>query len=248
MAMRLALPLLMLCEPAGASTPHILTDTPSWLRLRPVLTDFFAADMDAPVVAPAATSNLSSACGGCSSRGWCGSDARCACNAGYSGPHCEYAGPAWTATPQPGLVPKSRAHHSLTAADDGRLYLFGGATYMYGTPSRLNDLHYYTPSTHRWTTPYASGHWPAHRSGHTGAFVRGSLGPRIVIFGGIDGTGAYTSTLDIYAVDEQRWSRPAVGRAPPPRARHAAVGLSGGGLAAMWLFGGGSAPAPVACG
>ena len=29
-------------------TPHILSDTPSWQRLRPVLQDFFASDMDLP--------------------------------------------------------------------------------------------------------------------------------------------------------------------------------------------------------
>ena len=36
-----------------------------------------------------------------------------------------------------------------------------------GKAHRLNDLHYYTPATRRWTTPYAVGHWPSHRSGHS---------------------------------------------------------------------------------
>ena len=64
---------------------------------------------------------------------------------------------------------------------------------------RLNDLHYYTPATRRWTTPYALGHWPSHRSGHSTTLVSGGPeGPRLVVLGGIDGDGAYTADLDVY--------------------------------------------------
>ena len=210
--------------------PHILSDTPSFLRLRPNLYELFSNDMDLP-----AGGNASVACD-CGGRGRCIADA-CSCDAGYSGSRCQHVGPAWTAAPQPGLAPKSRAHGSLTAAADGRLYLFGGATFLDGKAHRMNDLHYYTPATRRWTTPYAVGHWPDHRSGHTGTIVSDLL----VIFGGVDGEGEYTATLDVYALSEQRWSRPAVGRSPAPRARHAAVALGGeGSVGSVWVFGGGS--------
>ena len=93
-------------------TPHILSDTPSWQRLRPVLQDFFASDMDLPA------SRNTSAAPVCSGRGQPAAEVGgwCSCDNGYTGAKCEYAGPAWTIGPQPGLVPKSRAHHSLTAA------------------------------------------------------------------------------------------------------------------------------------
>ena len=217
-------------------TPHILSDTPSWQRLRPVLQDFFASDMDLPA------SRNTSAAPVCSGRGQPAAEVGgwCSCDNGYTGAKCEYAGPAWTIGPQPGLVPKSRAHHSLTAAADGRLYLFGGATSVGGEAHRMNDLHYYSPATRRWTTPYAVGHWPSHRSGHTGTFIAGgSGGPRLVIFGGVDGNGAYSSTIDVYALDEQRWARPNVQQSPPARARHAAVALGGLSSGRLWVFGGG---------
>ena len=217
-------------------TPHILSDTPSWQRLRPVLQDFFASDMDLPA------SRNKSAAPVCSGRGQPSAEVGgwCSCDNGYTGAKCEYAGPAWTIGPQPGLVPKSRAHHSLTAVADGRLYLFGGATSVSGKAHRMNDLHYYSPATRRWTTPYAVGHWPSHRSGHTGTFIAGgSGGPRLVVFGGVDGDGAYSSTIDVYALDEQRWSRPNVQQSPPARARHAAVALGGLGSGRLWVFGGG---------
>ena len=144
---------------ALAGGPHILSDTPSWLRLRPNLAEYFSADMD---LLPPNASSLPRPCG-CSGRGSCAGEdgSRCACEPGYTGARCEFVGPAWAMAPQPGLVPKSRAHGTVTAVGE-HLYMFGGATYLNGRAHRLNDLHYYTPSTRRWTTPYAVGHWPEH--------------------------------------------------------------------------------------
>ena len=43
------LAMLMTATPTSSRLePHILSDTPSWRRLRPVLSDFFADDMDMP--------------------------------------------------------------------------------------------------------------------------------------------------------------------------------------------------------
>ena len=229
---------------AASTLPHVLSETPSWMRQRPDLYHFFAADMDAAPIKTNATAAAASC--DCSGRGDCAGDSgACECRPGYSGARCEFAGPSWTILPQPGLTPKSRAHHSLTAVGE-RLYLFGGATFLDGKAHRLNDLHYYTPSTRRWTTPYAVGHWPAHRSGHTATLVPdGAGGPRLFLFGGIDGDGGMTADLDVYEVNSQRWRRPPIERAPQPRARHAAVALGGTGLGSLWIFGGAVRPPPL---
>ena len=236
--------MLLLSGMAGAATvPHILSDSPSFYRLQTDLHTFFARDMDAAATTATGAVNTTSVV--CSGRGHLklhGADGStsCSCDAGYTGESCEFAGPSWASVPQPGLVPKNRAHHTLTAVGDDRLYMFGGATFLDGSTHRLNDLHYYTPSTRRWTTPYAVGHWPAHRSGHTTTLVAAGARPaRLIVIGGIDGDGTYTNSLDVYEVEAQRWSRPRIERAPPPRARHAAVALDGSGKGRVWIFGGG---------
>ena len=227
-----------------AGPPHVLSDTPSaWLAHKTTadLAAFFSADMD--LLPPNNTTSPSTQCSG---RGTRDPDGACGCRGGYSGDTCQYAGPSWLArVPQPGLAPKSRAHHTLTKVGE-RLYLFGGAAFVNGRAHRLNDLHYYTPSTRRWTTPYAEGHWPAHRSGHSTTLVTDSAGDgaRLIVFGGIDGDGAMSSAVDVYEVEAQRWRRPAIYRAPPPRARHAAVALGGSASGSVWIFGGAVRPPP----
>ena len=223
--------------------PHILSDTPSFHRLHLDWHDFFGRDMDL-LHGPAASNTT------CSGRGFlAGEPAACSCDAGYTGTRCEYAGPSWSALQQPSQVPKSRAHHTLTVAGEDRVYLFGGATFLDGKTHRMNDLHYYTPTTKRWTTPYAMGHWPAHRSGHSTTLVQaGAHGARLLVLGGIDGDGVYTNSLDVYELDAQRWSRPRIESAPPPRARHTAVALGGSGLGSVWLFGGRARAPPSSAG
>ena len=80
---------------SGGSMPHILSDTPSWLRLRPTLTDYFADDMDATPLEAAAANRSSAGTCDCSGRGRCFGGATCSCNDGYTGSRCEFAGPAW---------------------------------------------------------------------------------------------------------------------------------------------------------
>ena len=213
-----------------ASPVHILSDTPSLLRKQATVQTFFAADVDRP------SSNATAAA--CSGRGAsAGAGRPCTCWPGYSGRACEFAGPAWVPAQQPGLVPASRSLHSLTPVGR-RLYLFGGMTYLGGKAHRLNDLHYYNVDTHRWTTPFASGHWPTHRSGHTTTLVRAGSdnAEKLYVFGGIDGTDAYCADLDVYTVARQTWARVAAnGPAPSARSRHAAAALGAGSL---WIFGG----------
>ena len=201
------LSLLLVAAAWKGDTPvHILSDTPSWLRKQPAVEAFFSADVDHHPVP--AGSNMSSLLHVCSGRGLLTADGvSCSCWAGYSGVSCEFAGPAWSSVAQPGKVPASRAYHSLTQVGR-RLYIFGGMTFLYGKTHRMNDLHYYNIDTRRWTTPYASGHWPAHRSGHTATLLqKGDSTSHLFVFGGIDGSDLYCADLDVYSLESQTWAR-----------------------------------------
>ena len=200
---------------SGDAPVHILSDTPSWLRKQPVVESFFAADVDRPSHALARPPNASSTLLMCSGRGARMAEGACSCWAGYSGTACEFAGPSWVRLPQPGRVPASRAYHSLTQAGR-RLYLFGGMTFIGGKAHRVNDLHYYNIDTRRWTTPYANGHWPAHRSGHSATLIRkrDSSAERLFVFGGMDGLDMYCADLDVYTLETQTWARYAACRRP----------------------------------
>ena len=158
---------------AALNGTHILSDTPSYLRTRGVVSRLFSEDIDVSSwtseLPPEWGVNVTAASGvcECSGRGSCPSGSTvCACSSGHSGTHCQYAGTAWVMSPLPASVPKARAYHTLTPVGD-RLYMFGGMTYISGRANRLNDLHYLDTRSRRWTTPYSTGHWPAHRTSHT---------------------------------------------------------------------------------
>ena len=226
----------------GSAPSHILSDTPSYLRTRGALQKLFTDDLDAARSASRVALVSSGACD-CSGRGTCGANSTvCTCNSGHSGARCQYAGTAFVMAAIPANMPKARAYHTLTAVGD-RLYMFGGMTYTNGKANRLNDLHYLDTKTHRWTTPYATGHWPSHRTGHSTTLMvggKGGKGPRLIVFGGINSQDAYCADLDVFAIDSQQWSRLAIENAPPSRARHTAVALGGERAGAMMVFGGAS--------
>ena len=230
---------------AALNGTHILSDTPSYLRTRGVVSRLFSEDIDVsswtselPLEWGVNVTAASGVCE-CSGRGICPSGSTvCACSSGHSGTHCQYAGTAWVMSPLPASVPKARAYHTLTPVGD-RLYMFGGMTYISGRANRLNDLHYLDTRSRRWTTPYSTGHWPAHRTSHTATMVVGAdSGPRILVFGGINSQDAYCADLDVYDVVKQQWSRLAIDGGPPTRARHTAVALGGERAGALMVFGG----------
>jgi len=235
--------------PFGVSSrstpPHVLSDTPSYLRARGVVSRLFSDDVDVSMwkaEVPDWGSNHTSWKPGvcdCSGRGSCPQNSTvCQCSSGHSGAHCQYAGTAWVMAPLPSTVPRARTYHTLTPVGD-RLYMFGGMAYINGKANRLNDLHYLDVKSRRWTTPYSTGHWPAHRTSHTATLLVGPLsGPRLFVFGGINGKDAYCADLDVYDVAKQTWSRLAIEGGPPTRARHTAVALGGERAGALMVFGG----------
>ena len=190
---------------AAEPNSHILSDTPSYLNRAPILASFFSVDVDRNATSSA-----------CSGRGLQLGEPRheCHCNPGYSGVSCEHPGAAWSSgrlalshtaalVSAGGSLPKARAYHTLTPVGD-RLYMFGGMAYISGQAHRLNDLHYLDVKSRRWTTPYSTGHWPAHRTSHTATLMVGpQSGPRLFVFGGINSKDAYCADLDVYDVAKQ---------------------------------------------
>lgn len=155
---------------------------------------------------------------------------------GWSGPlkrrACCRDGAAYDAV---GARPAPRAHAGA-AVIGARLYVFGGVADAEGkqdtdvaignyafeaaSPSRraLGDVHYFDESTATWSGALAAtGDLPAPRFGAAVA----AYGDALVVFGGVDGTGADArADVFLFNATSLRWrsAPPAAGPTPTPRA------------------------------
>jgi len=116
----------------------------------------------------------------------------------------------WSSPVMSGAPPTARRGHSLTAADNSRLVLFGGRG---PSGSFLNDAYLLRTGTLEWVSLATLGARPAGREGHVAVV----LSERLYVFGGADALG---SRNDVVSLDLSSliWSYPAAaGTLPTPR-------------------------------
>jgi hypothetical protein len=140
----------------------------------------------------------------------------------------------WTELPHGGAAPSARSSHSLTAATDDLLVLFGGEH----APRQPVEpvAHLYSLSTKTWSAPAAAGAPPSARLGHAAAAVGG----RVYVHAGRSEVALESALDDLHVFDTATaaWAPLAPRGAAVPEARnfHAAAADDAGG--AFYVFGG----------
>jgi len=147
---------------------------------------------------------------------------------------------AWDSTWNPAPVP--RAEHSAVYDPNGanpRMVVFGGnddmLTYLDTTVAL--DLSV-APNLATWTSlATGSALTPPARRAHSAVYDPNAGNPRMVVFGGEDGT---FSLEDVWVLDltTEEWTSPGVTGAPGPRAGHTAAYDPNGGNPRMLVYGG----------
>jgi hypothetical protein len=136
--------------------------------------------------------------------------------------------------PQHGVsqVIGNRAHHTTTLLDSGKVFVAGGVTYSKKDEisSYYNSAEIYDPTTNSWTQ--VNNNMIKYRAFHQ-AVKSSSIGGKVVIFGGEDGSGPHAS-IDIFDPNEQRFflidpdDLEEDEIMQKPRSRHCAIALANG--------------------
>ena len=101
----------------------------------------------------------------------------------------------WTELPQGGAAPSARSSHSLTAAADDVLVLFGGEL----APRQPVEpvAHLYSLSAGAWSAPAATGAPPSARLGHAAAAV----GSKVFVHAGRSEVALESALADLHVFD-----------------------------------------------
>ena len=110
--------------------------------------------------------------------------------------------------------PPAREHSTMVYDRDGMLVLFAGWD---GTDA-LNDLWTYNVSTKAWSETPEHGSWPVPRY-HLAADCVPTL-HRMIVFGGMDGSGARLGDMWAYSVRTGDWTKVNTTNTPPARHGH----------------------------
>jgi len=149
----------------------------------------------------------------------------------------------WVSIPKStdGVWPSPRFHHSAALAENGNMFLFGGAT---SNSDHLNDLFKFSFDTKQWTS-IRSLSPPSPRAGHLGFISNNEL----YVFGGFSGKGGFNYLVDSYKLKLDgstlyRWYEYETSGNVPHTAR-ALVGAIDKGNNVVYVFGGYDGKTPM---